>query len=88
VSRSSRPDVRNPILRCPEAIAALAECPPEARAALSRALSALSREWLATANKCWKTHKPPMATYWKANAANARHIALALRSIPEAELPL
>lgn len=81
-ARSNRADVRNPVLGCPKAMAAFADCPPEAREALAKALRALSDDWRATANELWRKHKPPMASYWKINAVNARHLALAIRSIP------
>lgn len=74
MSRSNRPDVRNPLLKLPSAedIAAL---PPDARAALRKLALDASRAWRAAADECWRRHKAPMAAYWKAWAVNARHLA-------------
>lgn len=81
-ARSTSAAVRNPIASDPEVAAAIAQCPPEARECLRGVLSALAKKWRAQAEKSWRTHKPPMAVYWKQNAVNARHIALALRVQP------
>jgi uncharacterized membrane protein len=75
--RSTRPDVRNPLLALPE-VQAMADLPPEARRALRAALVAISKDCRARAEKAWRSHKPPMAAYWKANAVNARHLSLAI----------
>jgi hypothetical protein len=83
--RSSRAEVRNPVVGCPEAMAALAACPPEAVEALRAVLHALAGDWTTRANGLWRRHKAPMAAYWKINAVNARHIARAIRSISRQE---
>lgn len=80
MNRSSTKAVRNPIAADPMVEAIIAETTPEARAALRKILNALSLTWRLRAEKSWRTHKPPMAAYWKQNAVNARHLALALRS--------
>ena len=72
--RSSRPDVRNPLLSLPAA-ARIAALPPEARAALRALCTDLSKEARAKAEQCWRSHKAPMAAYWKAVSVNARHTA-------------
>lgn len=72
-----QPDVRNPLLALPE-VQAFAALPIEARLALRAALQAVSKDCRARAEKAWRTHKPPMAAYWKANAVNARHLSLAI----------
>ena len=74
MSRSNRPDVRNPLMKLPSAkdIAAL---PPEARAALRSLALEASKAWRALGDECWKRHKPPMAAYWRAWSVNARHLA-------------
>lgn len=80
MSRSNSKAVRNPIAADPIVAAVIAQLSPEARAGLRDALNALSKNWRAKAEKSWRTHKPPMAAYWKQNAVNARHLALALRT--------
>ena len=40
--------------------------PIEAREALADVLAELARDSRAKAEQCWKTHKAPMAAYWKA----------------------
>jgi hypothetical protein len=79
VSRSNREAVRNPVAAIPEVAAAIAACPPEARECLRRCLQGMAKAWRAQAEKSWRTHKPPMAAYWKQNAVNARHLAIALK---------
>jgi hypothetical protein len=77
-TRSLRAEVRNPLLRF-DAAAELAALPPEAREALRKLASEASAAWRVKAEECWKSHKPPMAAYWKAWAVNARHLALLCR---------
>lgn len=72
MSRSSKPDVRNPLLALPAAQAMLA-LPPEARLALKLLLKDLSKDCRKRAIKAWESHKAPMATYWKAQAVYANH---------------
>jgi hypothetical protein len=79
-ARSNRADVRNPILACPAAVAALETLDADQAEALAAVLHSLSADWVDRANKLWRKHKPPMASYWKINAVNARHIARAIRS--------
>lgn len=75
--RSSRADVRNPILALPAAKEIL-ELPAANRAALRALLLQLADDASDRAQKCWRTHKAPMACYWKAVAVYARHTARAL----------
>lgn len=77
-ARSSRPETRNPLLALPAArkIAAL---PEEPRLALRELLLQLGQDANARAAKCWRTHKAPMAAYWKMVAVYARHIARLLK---------
>lgn len=75
--RSNRPDVRNPMLAIPEVLD-MASLPPEALAALRRALQAVSKACRERGEEAWRRHKPPVAAYWKTNAVNARHIACAI----------
>lgn len=76
-ARSSRADVRNPMVALPE-VRELAELPLEARLALRRALMAFSSSCRVRGNEAWAKHKAPMAAYWKANAVNIRHLALSI----------
>lgn len=77
--RSNSADVRNPIAGDPEVAALIAGLSPEARMALERVCRLLSTKWRGQAQHAWNKHKAPMAAYHKANAVNARHLALALR---------
>lgn len=76
--RSNRAEVRNPVAADPEVAAIIAALSPEAKAAMRDCLVVLSRRWRAQAEQAWRKHKPPMAAYWKVNAVNARHLALAI----------
>lgn len=74
--RSNRLAVRNPLSRLPEVRAAFDALSPEARAALIAMLRAISKDCRASAATALSKHKPPMFSYWKAQAVNARHLAL------------
>lgn len=76
--RSNRAEVRNPVLALPAA-ARLRALPAPAREALAAVLRDLSRDARERAEKSWRTHKAPMAAYWKAVAVYARHLAVALK---------
>jgi hypothetical protein len=79
--RSSDPLVRNPLL----AMASARGCdsmPVEARNWLAAMLADLSRDSAQRAQKAWRTHKAPMALYWKVVAVYARHLAKVLKSDP------
>lgn len=78
MTRSLRPDVRNPILRLP-AIARLDALDEKSRAALRAVLLDIRTAAQANASKCWRTHKAPMAAYWKVVAVYTGHIARTLR---------
>jgi hypothetical protein len=75
--RSSRVEVRNPILTLP-AVDALRSLDPAAQDALRLILLDLQREARARAEKSWRTHKPPLAAYWSAVGVYAGHIARTL----------
>lgn len=79
--RSSRREVRNPILALDAAQTILA-LPQEQRVALAGLLMELSHDARQRAEKAWRTHKPPMAGYWMATAVVAKHIARALKQSP------
>lgn len=77
--RSKSPNVRNPLLALP-AVVELQALPSESRAALRKVLKAISADARVRAEKCWRTHKAPMAAYWKAVAVYANHTSRVLRS--------
>ncbi|WP_137917207.1 hypothetical protein [Hydrogenophaga sp. 2FB] len=78
--RSSKPDVRNPLLAIPEVQEEFARLTPESRRALENALRALSRVFHKKGDEAWAKRKPPIAAYWRASGVNARHLALAARA--------
>lgn len=80
MSRSNSADVRNPMLALPGVQEAINSIPPDSRLALRKVLLALRADAQAKAAKSWKTHKAPMALYWKCVAVYAGHIARLLRS--------
>lgn len=71
-SRSSRLDVRNPLLQL-AAAGDLVNLEPASKAALRGLLQQIRDDARARADKCWRTHKAPMAAYWKAVAVYANH---------------
>lgn len=80
-ARSNRTDVRNPLTRLPAAVK-LRALPAPAREALRALLRDLSADARAQADKAWRSHKAPMAAYWKAAAVYSRHAALLLKEKP------
>lgn len=84
VQRSSRIEVRNPITALPN-FDKLADLSPEARAALVAILGDIALDARERAEKCWRTHKAPMAAYWKACSVYAGHIK---RAVAKATAPL
>jgi hypothetical protein len=76
--RSSRAEIRNPVLGLP-AINALRNLDPAAQEALRLVLLDLQRDARRRAEKSWQTHKPPLAAYWSAVGVYAGHIARTLR---------
>ncbi len=75
--RSTRADVRNPVLAL-AGVAALRDLSPDVRAAIAAALRDVQRDARGRAEKCWKSHKAPMALYWKAVGVYSGHIARAV----------
>lgn len=71
-TRSSKPDVRNPLVHM-AAAQSMQNLEPAARDALKALLKEISKDARARANKAWVTHKAPMAAYWKAVAVYANH---------------
>lgn len=79
--RSTRPDVRNPLLQL-ESARRLGEWLTSSTAqVLAMFLTDISRDARARAAECWKRHKAPMALYWKIVAVYARHFVQILRAI-------
>ena len=78
-TRSSSPEVRNPLLEVPGVAAEIAALSPEALAAFERIARACSDHWRHKGHECWRRHKPPMAAYWMKNAVLARHLGLLCR---------
>ena len=77
--RSTRAEVRNPVLALPAA-RRLRDAPAPARALLAGLLDDLAADARQRAEACWRKHKAPMAAYWKAVAVYAKHLARALRA--------
>jgi hypothetical protein len=76
--RSNLREVRNPVLALPAARKIMA-LSPEVRAVLAELFGELAADCRDRAEKCWRTHKPPMAAYWKACAVVAGHVRKVLR---------
>lgn len=76
--RSSRAEVRNPVLALP-GIATLMDLPAPMREAFAVVLMDLSVSAAEKAQSSWRRNKGPMAVYWKAVSVYAKHIARALR---------
>lgn len=77
-ARSASAAVRNPLLALP-AVADLQALPAEAQAALKKVLKSIAADARQRAEKCWRTHKAPMAAYWKAVAVYANHTQRVLK---------
>jgi len=69
---------KNPVLDLP-ACGRLRSLAPDDRAAIAAILRDIQRDARARAETCWRRHKGPMATYWRAVGVYAGHIARALR---------
>lgn len=78
MGRSTRAEVRNPILGLPTFKAINAQLGDDGRVAMASLLRAIQSDARERADKCWRTHKAPMAAYWKAVAVYAGHIARAV----------
>ncbi len=74
IDRSLRSDVRNPLCALP-AVHEIKALPLSTRLILKRLLRQLSTDARERAEKCWRTHKAPMAVYWKTVAVYAGHAA-------------
>ncbi|TSK07799.1 MAG: hypothetical protein FPO08_00350 [Geobacter sp.] len=78
MERSVKAEVRNPLLALPSSRAIMA-LPEDVKATLRRLLLDLRKDAQEKADKSWRSHKAPMAVYWKACAVYAGHIARLLR---------
>ncbi|QRM35078.1 hypothetical protein [Microvirga sp. VF16] len=78
IPRSSRIEVRNPILALP-AFKAVYSLSDETKLVLASLLDNLSKDAESKAQASWLKKKGPMAAYWKACAVYAKHIARAIR---------
>lgn len=78
VERSSRAEVRNPLMALPS-VSLLDELSDDAREALRAILLNIRDDARVRAETCWRRHKAPMALYWKVVAVYAGHIARLLR---------
>lgn len=74
MSRSIRPEVRNWLLTLPEA-KLVADLPPEAKQAWIAVCLGIRRAAKVRAEKLWRSHKAPMATYWYVVGVLAGHAA-------------
>ncbi len=77
-ARSSKAEVRNPLLALPSA-QRLQSASPEVRALLRDVLRDLSVDAKERAARSWRQNKGPMAAYWKAVSVYAKHLRAALR---------
>lgn len=83
IPRSSRAEVRNPILRLPEAqrLAEVLADHPDAARAFRDLLGAIHRHAHTEADRAWRQRKPPVAAYWRAMGVYARHIRAAVATL-------
>ena len=79
MTRSNRREVRNPLLALP-GVLKLQRLPPPVREALRDVLREIALDARRRAQQCWKTHKAPMAAYWKAVSVYAGHLARVLNA--------
>lgn len=80
-ARSNRLEVRNPLLQL-ESARRLGEWLDAGTATLLAAfLMDLARDCAARAQASWRSHKAPMALYWKICSVYARHLARVVRQI-------
>lgn len=72
--RSSKAEVRNPLINLPAAQQILA-LPPESRQALAALLCDLASDVRFRAERSWRQSKAPMAAYWKSVSVYAGFIS-------------
>lgn len=76
--RSSRAETRNPLLRLPAA-QRIGNLPEPMRAELAGLLKELAQDARVRAETSWRSHKAPMAVYWKAVSVYALHLRCIVR---------
>jgi hypothetical protein len=79
--RSTRIEVRNPILALPSTHrlqALMAEASPALQAAFRDALNELAADASERAEQSWRKSKGPVAVYWRAVSTYAKHIKRAI----------
>lgn len=76
--RSARREVRNPVLALP-GVRQLLNLPAPVRLEIATALRSVALDARERADKSWRTHKAPMALYWKAVSVYAGHLARAIK---------
>lgn len=79
MSRSEQRIVANPLLAL-DGVKALRALDPTVRATIASALKEVQLDARERADKAWRTHKAPMAVYWKAVGVYAGHLSRVLRS--------
>lgn len=72
MKRSSKPEVRNPLLSLP-GFKRLQRLPASVRADICAALLELRDDARTRAEKAWRGNKGPMAAYWKSVGVYANH---------------
>lgn len=85
VMRSSRREVRNPVLRLAATQTIIEDIPPDVRRLLGTLLRQLANQAAAEGEKCWGGGKAMMGAYWRVVSVYSRHIAHAIdpRSHPK-----
>lgn len=78
MNRSSRSDVRNPVLGMLSAHEAWRTIPQEHRAIIGKILRDIAKDADRKAEQSWEKRKGPMAAYWRAVCTYAKHIARAI----------
>ena len=79
--RSTRADVRNPLLKITSSRQLGQWLDASTCFVLGRYFRDIAEEARGRAQVCWKTHKAPMALYWKVCAVYARHLAMLMLQI-------
>lgn len=83
MTRSTRPDVRNPLLKLPAMgrLIAILAAHPEIRAIVLDLLAEIAAHARSTAEQSWRKHKAPMAYYWKVVAVYVGHTRRAIKGV-------
>ncbi len=78
IGRSSRAEVRNPVLLLPAFREILDQVPADQRRLMGTLLRQLADEAAAKGDQCWARGKAMMGAYWRVVAVYSRHIAHAI----------